>query len=181
MKRNSFTENAPRARSAAGYFGSISISKRLSTRRTALLGLMALSACGFTPVYGPSGGGLRGAVEVATPSTVEGYRLGTTLIERFGPAEAPRYLLTVTLAETQTTAAQTIDGDSTRFDLNGTANWSLTDVNGMEVAKGTAQTFVSYSATGSTLATQTAERDARERLSLALADIIIADVSLSAP
>ncbi len=151
-----------------------------ATRRTALLGLMALGACGFTPVYGPGGSALRGSVEVATPSTVEGFRLGTTLIERFGPAEVPRYLLSVSLAETQTVAAQTIDGDSTRFDLNGTAEWVLTDADGAEVTSGTAQTFTSYSATGSTLATQTAERDARERLSVALADIIIADVTLLA-
>ena len=150
------------------------------SKRALLTGLLALSACGFTPVYGPGGSPLRGSIEVITPSTVEGFRLGTTLIERFGPAQTPRYLLTVSLTETQTTAAQTIDGDSTRFDLNGTADWSLTE-DGQPVAQGTAQTFTSYSATGSTLATQTAERDARERLSVALADIIIADVTLSAP
>ena len=141
-----------------------------------LLGLPALAACGFTPVYGPNS--LRGRVEVRTPATVAGYRLGTTLIERFGPAEVADYQLSVTLDEETTTAAQTIDGDSTRFDLNGTAGWTLTKA-GAAIASGTAQTFTSYSATGSTIATQTAERDARERLSVALADIIIANVTLS--
>ena len=146
--------------------------------KRALLGsLLALSACGFTPVYGPNS--LRGLVEVATPTTLAGYRLGTALIERFGPADAAQYLLTVTLEETRTVAAQTIDGDSARFDLNGIANWTLTDGE-TTVAAGTAQTFSSYSATGSTLATQTAERDARVRLSVALADLIIADVTLAA-
>jgi len=148
-------------------------------KRGILAGLLALSACGFTPVYGPNS--LRGAVEIATPATIAGYRLRSILIERFGSVQSARYVLTVTLSETQSTAAQTIDGDSTRFDLNGTADWLLTDFAETEIASGTAKTFSSYSATGSTLATQTAERDARDRLSVALADIIIADVTLALP
>lgn len=154
-----------------------------ATRRAALLGVLALGACGFAPVYGPNGTGssLRGEVSIETPSTVAGYRLGTALIERFGPAADVRYVLSVRLSSRRNAAAQTIVGDTTRFDLTGVAQWSLVDTTGVEVAKGEAQTFTSYSATGSTLATQTAERDARERLSLALADIIVADVVLAAP
>ena len=152
-------------------------------RRFALLGILALGACGFAPVYGPNGSGstLRGEVAVETPSTVAGYRLGTALIERFGPAANVRYVLKVRLSSRRNAAAQTIVGDTTRFDLTGVADWSLTDTLGTHIAQGEAQTFTSYSATGSTLATQTAERDARERLSLALADIIVADVILIAP
>lgn len=153
------------------------------TRRAALLGALALGACGFVPVYGPDGSGaaLRNKIAVETPTSVAGFRLGTALIERFGPTADAQYVLTVALSETRSAAAQTIVGDTTRFDLTGIAGWSLADLAGAVVAQGEAQTFTSYSATGSTVATQTAERDARERLSLALADIIVADVILSAP
>lgn len=152
------------------------------SRRSALFGALAFgAACGFTPVFGPGGAGalLSGAVEVETPQSVAGFRLGTALIERFGPTKTAAYVLTVTLSESRKAAAQTIAGQNTRFDLTGTAKWVLKSTDGEIVGSGTAQTFASYSASGSTLATQTAERDARTRLSIALADIIASDVVLS--
>lgn len=154
---------------------------RLS-RRAALLGLAALAGCGLTPVYGPQGGGtaLRGAIAFASPVTVADYQLRTRLIERLGDTEQARYVLTVALTETPTAATITLDGDTTRFNLVGTAVWSLADTSGAVVADGDEETFVSYSATGSTVATQSAESDASERLTVALADLIVSRLLLAA-
>lgn len=155
-----------------------------SRRAFLLFSGASLGACGFQPVFRTGGAGnrLRGSIVVETPETVPGFQLGTALIRAFGSANSPRYVLRVELSETQSAAAVTFEGDTSRFDLTGVAAWSLVTLgNEAVVASGTSQTFTSYSATGSTVATQTAKRDARERLSNALADLIVADVALAAP
>jgi LPS-assembly lipoprotein len=144
-----------------------------------VLSLLATAACGFTPVYGPGGAGtrLQGRVTVVAPQTVAGFRLRTRLEDQFGRGGANDLVLTVTLAEKRESAAITPQGDITRFSLLGTADWTLTSGT-REVATGRATSFTSYSATGSTVATQSAETDARTRLSVTLADLILADVLL---
>lgn len=153
------------------------------SRRAALLGLIALAGCGLTPVYGTNGSAtaLRGAIAFAEPDTVAAYQLRTRLIERLGDTVQARFALNTTLSETPTPATITLDGDTTRFNLVGTADWALTDMAGRLVASGNVETFTSYSATGSTVATQAAEADASLRLSIALADLIISRLILAAP
>lgn len=149
-----------------------------SSRRIFLLGALCLSGCGFRPVFGENGVGnaLLDNVEFQTPDTVLGFRVRTALTDRFGDGSAPKYLVTIDLNETQSTAAVTSEGDTTRFDLTGVASWTLSDRSGSEISQGSVQTFTSYSATGSTVATQAAEPDAREKLAITLADLITADL-----
>lgn len=151
------------------------------TRRTALFALMGLSACGFTPVYGPSGIGaeLRGRVAIITPQSVSGFRIRDRLIGILGEAARPLYALEIIPNVTAEPATINVGGDTTRFNLAGTAQWTLADASGVQVGSGTVQTFTSYSATGSTVATQTAEQDARDRLSVALADLVLAQITLT--
>lgn len=151
-------------------------------RLTAFLGALALASCGLSPVYGPSGGGtaLHGAIAFVAPETVADYQLRTRLIERLGDTTQARFTLDVVLSETPTAATVTLDGDTTRFNLVGTADWVLTDVTGVTNMSGSEETFVSYSATGSTVATQSAASDASTRLSIALADLIVSRLLLSA-
>jgi LPS-assembly lipoprotein len=111
--------------------------------------------------------------------TVAGYRMRERLVERLGSTRQRRYLLTVEQAQTATAATITSDGDTTRFNLVGTAQYTLADINGETVLSGDVETFTGYSATGSTVATQAAEIDASKRLSIALADLIVARLLLN--
>lgn len=158
-------------------------SKLCLSRRGVLLGALGLAGCGLTPVYGTQGtaAALRGAVAVTAPETVAGYRLRSRFIERLGPVSEARFQLTVTIAQTPTPATITTDGDTTRFNLIGAATWILSDLAGTVLKDGTVETFTSYSATGSTVATQAVETDAAARLSVALADLIIARLIIAAP
>ncbi|WP_439153632.1 LPS assembly lipoprotein LptE [Yoonia sp.] len=155
-------------------------SKRIN-RRTAILGLLALGGCGFVPVY-RNGGGLRGQIVFETSDSVAAFRLREQLERRLGVTEDAVYRLTVTLNERRTPATINASGDTTRFNVIGIANWTLiTIVSGAEAATGTVETFTSYSATGSTVATQAASGDASARLSAALADMIVGRLMILSP
>ena len=146
-----------------------------------MLGFLALAGCGFAPVYG-NGGGPRGLFTYQTPDTVAGYRLRAQLEQRLGMPANPRYALAVTLSESSQPAAINATGDTTRYNVIGRANWALKDADsGEEVDAGTVETFTSYAATGSTVATQAASEDATARLSVALADMITGRVLMLAP
>ena len=148
------------------------MSSKLPSRRFAILGLLALGGCGFAPVYGP-GSGLRDAIAFETDDSVVGYRLRVQLERRLGLASAPRYVLQVTQSQSQRSAAISSDGDTTRYNLTGTARWTLKDsATGAQVESGEVDSFTSYSATGSTTATQAAKTGAAARLSVILADMI---------
>jgi LPS-assembly lipoprotein len=140
--------------------------------------MFLLAGCAFEPVYGPDGVGQRwqGKIAVDAPNTVFGAGLRTRLIDVFGPVTTTQFDLAVVPQVAAVSATVTEDGDSTRFNLTGNAAWTLTDAAGNQVADGLAQTFTSYSATGSTVATQTAEGDAQARLAVALADLIVQQV-----
>lgn len=150
-------------------------------RRTALLGFLTLAGCGFAPVH-RNDSGLRGMIQFETDSSVAGFRLRERLDERLGPTVTPRYQLTVTLLDRRRTSAITAEGDTTRFNVIGTANWVLTDTStGARLETGKVETFTSYGTTGSTVATQAAESDAIARLSVALADVIVSRLLIMAP
>jgi LPS-assembly lipoprotein len=151
-------------------------------RRTTLLGLTALAGCGLTPVYGTNGKAsiLRNTVSFSAPGTVAGFRLRDRFEERLGRASAPKYALDVQLDQSLAPATITPDGDTTRFNLAGTAVWVLRDAAGISLTSGKAETFTSYSATGSTVATEAAGTDAAARLSVALADLIVSRLILAA-
>ncbi|MDX8350387.1 LPS assembly lipoprotein LptE [Cognatiyoonia sp. IB215446] len=151
------------------------------SRRSALLGLLTISGCGFAPIYGESNA-LRENIAYRADDSVAGFELRGRLEERLGVAASPRYVLSVIQRSTRRTAAITEDGDITRFNLIGTADWVLSDyATGAEIETGQVQTFTGYSATGATSATQAAEDDAARRLSVALADLIVTRLLLLSP
>jgi len=69
----------------------------------------------------------------------------------------------------------------TRYDLAGRAPWRLSDASGRVLAEAEATAFTGYSATGTTVATRTAEADARARLMALLADAIVTRALLLPP
>ncbi len=144
-------------------------------RRTILLSLLALGACGFQPAYGPNGpaANLQGSIEVDAPNTRDGFNLVRRLEERLGQPQSACYALsyTLTLSEDDIgiTPAQTI----TRYNVLGAIDYALRDTStGSVVHSGQVDAFTSYSATGNTVSTQTAKRAAYARLMIILADQI---------
>ena len=145
-------------------------------RSVVLLVFLALGACGFTPVYGPNGAGteLQNRVLVDKPDDRAGFLLVQRLEERLGRTSDPAYRLAVDLAVREEDRAIDPDGDIRRFHLIGTAEYALREAGtDVVVRTDTVDTFVGYSATGTTVATLSARRDAQERLMTILADQIV--------
>jgi LPS-assembly lipoprotein len=141
-----------------------------------LLALPLLAACGFAPVYGPQGAGtaLQGRVLVEAPDTRDDQLMLQQIERRLGRAGDPAYGLAIDLIVTQEGLAIDADGDIDRYNLLGTATYTLTSsANSAVVSTGTVTNFTGYSSTGSTVATLAAERDARQRLMTALGDMVV--------
>ncbi|TJZ80758.1 LPS assembly lipoprotein LptE [Paracoccus hibiscisoli] len=147
-------------------------------RRAVLLGLLAVSglaACGLSPVYGPGGGGGRlfGKVRPRDPDTPLDFVFNRRLAERLGPEDAAVYDLDYQINAGVVAQAITPDEVTTRYSLNGTADFALTGPGGAVITQGRVSSFTSYSTTGTTISTLAAEGDARERLALMLADQVV--------
>jgi len=147
----------------------------LFNRRTLILSLAALSACGFTPAYGPSGPakGLHGQILVDAPTDRNGFDFVRRLEERLGRANAAQYKLSYTLNLNEDDLAITPAQEITRYNVLGSARFTVQNVGSGEIiTSGTVNSFTSYSATGTTVSTQTAKRAAYARLMIILADQI---------
>lgn len=156
------------------------MSSSLIPRRTVLLGLLGLAGCGFAPIYG-GGAGLRGRIAFETDQSVVGFRLREQLEKRLGRSAAPQYMLKTTVRSSQRAAAITSEGDTSRFNIVGVATWSLIALDsGAQVDGGEVEAFTSYSATGSTTATQSTRDDAEARVAAILADLIVSRVLILA-
>lgn len=156
----------------------------LDRRMFLLAGLAALSACGFTPVHGPGGAGtaLTGAVLVDEPVTRDGYLLTRALEDRLGRANPGRYGLSFGIDLSRDSSAISRRNVTTRVNLLADATYALRDLESQEVvASGRIDTFTSYSASGTPVATQAAEEDARKRLMSILADQIVTRLVVAAP
>lgn len=155
-----------------------------SERRAVVLSLLALGACGFTPVYGPGGAaaGLWGKIEHDEPRNRDGFLLVRRFEERLGVPSAPRYRLSTGVRRRTERVAVTSEGVAQRYQVIGDALYTLYDrETGQPVARGEVAGFVSYSALRTTVATRAAENDATERLMVVLADQIVARLQATAP
>ena len=149
----------------------------------ALSALVAGAACGFTPAYGPEGGAsvLQDNLRVVAPDRRDGFLIAQRLEDRFGRNDGGRYVLTVTPTIQRQGLATSVEGTTNRFQLTGRADYSLTDQgSGAVLREGRVIDFTGFSATGSTVATLAAERDAAARLMVILADQIVDRLVISA-
>ena len=120
---------------------------------------------------------MRGRIAYRAPNTPEGFRLRSRLEDRLGRVERGDYLLTVQLEIQEEAIVISSAQDINRFNLPGKANWILTEAgDNTPLASGIAQTFTAYSAFGTIVATREAQDDARNRLAVALADLIVTDI-----
>jgi len=84
------------------------------------------------------------------------------------------YLLDVKVRTASQGQAITASNDTTRYSIVGTATYTLTGKeSGAVMASGEVRSFTGYSATGSTVDTLAAERDARHRLMVILSDQLV--------
>ncbi len=153
-------------------------------RRTFLIGFTALAGCGFTPAYGPGGSaeGLRGRIRVAEPEDEEGFALVRRLEERLGQGEAAEFELRADIFLSEEAVGFLPDGSISRYNVQGRVNWRLIRLDDNSLAlSGSERNFTSYSATSTTVATTLAERDARRRLMVSIADRIATDLIARAP
>ncbi len=140
--------------------------------------MLLVAACGFTPVYGPGGTaeGLRGRVAIAAPADEEGYALVRRLEERLGAPKSSDLTLTADIFMDEESLGFLPDGEISRFSVEGRVDWQIADPQGTILASGSEGSFTSYSATSTTVATRYAQRDARRRLMVIIADRITSDL-----
>ncbi|MGR3198791.1 MAG: LPS assembly lipoprotein LptE, partial [Paracoccus sp. (in: a-proteobacteria)] len=93
--------------------------------------------------------------------------------ERLGSEDSAVYDLDYRINVGVVPQAITTDEVTTRYSLNGTADFALTGPEGAVVTQGSVSSFTSYSTTGTTISTLAAEGDARERLAVMLADQVV--------
>jgi len=159
-------------------------SEATSRRAVLALPLLALlAACGFEPVYGPGGTGtaLRNQVLVAEPSSVESFLLVEALEYRLGQPNSPAYKLDYALSIVQEGQAITPNNETTRYSVIGTLDYKLHPIGQDTVlAEGRIESFTGYSATGTTVETFAAERDAHVRLMDLLADRLVGRLQATA-
>ena len=148
-----------------------------------ILATTAMAGCGFTAIYGPKGGGaaLLGQITMGPPKDRNAYLLQQRIEERLGQAPSGAWVLTTSLTTENIGLGYTKDGKITRYNITGSADYTLRRIGRQEFSKqGKTRHFTSYSATGTTVATLAAERDARARLMTILADQIIDQLLLIA-
>ncbi|MEM9636910.1 MAG: LPS assembly lipoprotein LptE [Pseudomonadota bacterium] len=151
----------------------------LFSRKFLLCLPLMLAACGFTPVYAPGGAGtqLQNNITVSEPNNRNAFLATQRIEERLGRSADPTYRLTLSVRSSEENLAVDREGNITRYNLLGFADYSLVETNtGRVVTSGSVDNFTGYSAAGTTVATLAAQRDAQRRLMVLLADQIVTRV-----
>lgn len=154
----------------------------LFDRRHLLLSLAALplAGCQFRPVYGPGGSGevIRNQIRVADPSTRMEFELVARLEDRLGTGSTYdlSYEIDTSQRNVVVDGAENID----RINLSGTLSYSVRQ-GSLVVQSGDVSTFTAYATTASPVATESARRDAQDRLAVALADQLVTRLIAGAP
>ena len=150
----------------------------LSDRRAFLgaSGAFALSACGFTPAYGPGGpaSGLLDRVTVDAPADKDAFDLVERLEERLGRTNAAAFRLSYRIDTEVEGQAIAQDNRINRYQVLGSVAFTLHDAaTGEALTSGRVSSFTAYSAFGTALAAAASEADARTRLMRILADKLV--------
>ena len=142
----------------------------LSSRRGFLSAALALAGCGLTPVMETSSQQLYNQVLIQAPVNRAEYELVRNLEAQLGVAKSARFALDYELKVTEDNIVVSTAQEISRYSLVGELEYSLLDNNGAILTHQSAKSFTGYSATGTTVATQRAQRDAHDRLMVILAD-----------
>ena len=143
---------------------------------TALGATLVVSGCGFTPAYAPGADGtsLRNQILPDEPDNGLEFNFVKRFEDRLGRAEAAPYQLTYSISTRQQRLAITADRDTQRYNLVGELTYRIQDAaTGNILTSGQLESFTSFSALGTTVSTRASENDARERLTVILADQLV--------
>jgi len=143
---------------------------------------LLLASCGFAPIYGKGSAAdaMYGRIQLGTFDGQTGFDMRERLETRLGAANNPGFTLDVVLKITSKGLAITPDGSITRYNLTGTAEFTVSALDGKVVHKGKVEAFTAYNATGSAYASRVAGQDAHRRIAVNLADKIVTRMALSA-
>ena len=120
---------------------------------------------------------MRGRVVVEAPVNRLEFELVQRLEERLGRGDAQVFRLEHQVSTRSEGIAVTGTNDITRVRINGSAAYTLYDATQeIEILTGTVSSFTAYSTTGSTLASDAAERAAEDRLMVLLADRMVDEI-----
>lgn len=138
-----------------------------------------LAGCGFTPTYGDNGAakGLVNQIVFDEPSNNSTYLMVRNLEDRLGRVAAGKYGMSISVETLERSTGKTIDGVTSRYDIEGEATFALRNLETGEVLhSGKTRNFTGYSATGTSVATLSAQTDAYERLMMILTDQTVASL-----
>jgi LPS-assembly lipoprotein len=132
------------------------------------LGVLALGACGFTPMYAEPGvsSGLT-HIQVVAPEGRIGYLLGESLDDDFGRAkgQAPHYKLEMVLTELRQAHGLNANDVAQRYEFDLKVVYTLTDLStGKPVHTGTVFSNISYDSASQPYAGIAAAEDVQNRL-----------------
>ncbi|WAC59983.1 LPS assembly lipoprotein LptE [Brevundimonas sp. SL130] len=144
-----------------------------------VLGALAVSACGFTPMYAEPGVGspLR-RIAVSAQDDRLGYRLREQLEDALGwdRSAAPLYRLTAQVEQERRSLGRRIDDTATRYELTVKARWTLTPADGGAPVTGEETVTTTYAAADQPYAAIAAQQDGEERAASELARRIRLDL-----
>ncbi len=151
---------------------------RRSAGLVALMGL-ALSGCGFTPMYGASSaGGVLSRIAVTTQDDRLGYRVREQLEDALGrdASQAPLWRLETLVEQSRRPLGRRIDDTATRYELTVRARWTLAPVDGGAPLSGQQTVTTTYAAADQPYAAIAAQQDGEERAAAELARQIRLDL-----
>jgi LPS-assembly lipoprotein len=128
---------------------------------------LALSGCGFTPLYGAPGVIPKlAAIEVIQPPQRSGYLISQHLEDAFARDHSAQaqYSMRLSLAEARYPRGIRTDNVATRYEYVLTADYTLASLPGGDIAKkGRVRVEVTYDSADQPYASIAAEQDAEDR------------------
>lgn len=140
---------------------------------------LAVSACGFTPMYGATeAGSSLTRIAVSTPEDRLGYRLREQLEDAlaFDRAATPQYRMAVAVEQNRRPLGRRIDDTATRYELTVKGTWTLTPVSGGEPLTGARTVTTTYAAADQPYAAIAAQQDGEDRAAAELSRLIRLDL-----
>jgi LPS-assembly lipoprotein len=160
----------------------MSVLARQCVAAAALVGALALGACGFTPLYATPGvtPGLA-TIQVVVPHGRTAFLLGEALEDELGTdkAAAPAYKLNVTVQERIFPRGLNVNGVAERYEMHLRVDYKLTAVGAPDkvLTQGLDPVEVSYAETNQPYAGITAQQDAQLRAANSSAQHIRVDLA----
>jgi len=140
---------------------------------------LALSGCGFTPMYGDGGAGASlSRIAVTAQDDRLGYRLREQLEDAlaFNRTATPLYRLTAEVQQSRRPLGRRIDDTATRYELTVKAAWTLTPTSGGSPLTGTETVTTTYGSADQPYAAIAAQQDGEDRAAAELARLIRLDL-----